>query len=188
MNLVGGKNKEKVEKFFFLVKINKFHTDLWNFWTKFFWFLGISEENINNNEMSGFFSLDRHLLAKYPIYSAIIKFRSINESTINKNEGQASLLTLIFYLHVTPSFFLNQAYSESGLRLLLMLQYEKKCNLTLAMSPTCHSNNTLAICWHEFFWECSQSQLAQCKIYRSSMGLSVSSYRSPRVAFVKIDF
>ncbi len=26
----------------------------------------------------------------------------------------------------------------------------KKCNLTLAMSPTCHSNNTLLICRHEF--------------------------------------
>ncbi len=27
----------------------------------------------------------------------------------------------------------------------------KKCKLTLAMSPTCHSNNALFICWHEFF-------------------------------------
>ncbi len=26
----------------------------------------------------------------------------------------------------------------------------KKCNLMLAMSPTCHSNNALIICWHEF--------------------------------------
>ena len=27
------------------------------------------------------------------------------------------------------------------------------------MSPTCHSNNTLLICWHEFFLECSQQQV-----------------------------
>ncbi len=33
---------------------------------------------------------------------------------------------------------------------------KKKCNLTLAMSPTCHSNNTLLICWYEFFLECTQ--------------------------------
>ena len=26
----------------------------------------------------------------------------------------------------------------------------KKCNLTLAMSPTCHSNNTITICWMNF--------------------------------------
>ncbi len=32
----------------------------------------------------------------------------------------------------------------------------KKCNLTLAISPTCHSNNALPICHHEFFLECSQ--------------------------------
>ncbi len=32
--------------------------------------------------------------------------------------------------------------------------YEKKCNLTLAMSPTCHSNNSLLICSNEFFLEC----------------------------------
>ena len=32
---------------------------------------------------------------------------------------------------------------------------KKKCNLTLAMSPTCHGNNALHICWHEFL-ECSQ--------------------------------
>ncbi len=25
----------------------------------------------------------------------------------------------------------------------------KKCNLTLAMSPNCHSNNAFIICWHE---------------------------------------
>ena len=35
----------------------------------------------------------------------------------------------------------------------------KKCNLTLAMSPTFHSNNTLLICWHEFFLGCSQYQV-----------------------------
>ncbi len=35
----------------------------------------------------------------------------------------------------------------------------KKCNLTLAMSPTCHSNNTLLICWQEFFgWSQHQDQ------------------------------
>ncbi len=36
---------------------------------------------------------------------------------------------------------------------------KEKCNLTLAMSPTCHSNNTLFICWHLFFLECSQQQI-----------------------------
>ena len=64
----------------------------------------------------------------------------------------------------------------------------KKCNLALAMSPTCHSNNTIAISWHEFVWECSQAQLAQCQIYKSSMVLSVGSYISQRVALVKLDF
>ncbi len=39
----------------------------------------------------------------------------------------------------------------------------KKCNLTLAMSPTCHINNTIIVCWRKFFWECSQSELAQCQ-------------------------
>ena len=29
----------------------------------------------------------------------------------------------------------------------------KKCNLTLTMSPSCQSENTKPICWHEFFWE-----------------------------------
>ncbi len=28
---------------------------------------------------------------------------------------------------------------------------KKKCNLTLPMSPTCQCNNTIPICWHEFF-------------------------------------
>ncbi len=28
----------------------------------------------------------------------------------------------------------------------LFVQNLKKCNLTLAMSPTCHSNNTTTIC------------------------------------------
>ncbi len=34
---------------------------------------------------------------------------------------------------------------------LLEDQNLKKCNLTLAMSPTCHNNNTSFICWHDFF-------------------------------------
>ncbi len=29
-------------------------------------------------------------------------------------------------------------------------QNKKKCNLTLAMSPTCHCNNTLLLCWHDY--------------------------------------
>ncbi len=33
---------------------------------------------------------------------------------------------------------------------------KEKCNLTLAMSPTCHCNNALLICRHVFFLECSQ--------------------------------
>ncbi len=33
---------------------------------------------------------------KLGLYSAIIKFRSVNESIFKKNEAQASLLTLIF--------------------------------------------------------------------------------------------
>ncbi len=47
------------------------------------------------------------------------------------------------------------------------LWYLKKCNLTLAMSPTCHNNNALLMCWHEFFrvlsstgtsiWACSDN-------------------------------
>ncbi len=33
---------------------------------------------------------------KMGLYSAIIKFRSINESILKKKEAQASLMTLIF--------------------------------------------------------------------------------------------
>ena len=63
----------------------------------------------------------------------------------------------------------------------------KKCNLTLAISPTWHSNNTITICWCEFFWECSQSHLAQCQIYKRSMVLSASSYKTPRVPLMDLD-
>ncbi len=35
----------------------------------------------------------------------------------------------------------------------------KKCNLTLAIGPTCHISNTFFICQHEFFLECSQLQV-----------------------------
>ncbi len=59
------------------------------------------------------------------------------------------------------------------------------------MSPNSHSNNIITICLHKYFWECSQSQLAQCQTYRSSMVLSVSSYKPPGVALawlVKLDF
>ncbi len=31
-----------------------------------------------------------------------------------------------------------------------LMDFIEKCNLTLAMSPTCHSNNALIICWHDF--------------------------------------
>ena len=33
---------------------------------------------------------------------------------------------------------------------------KQKCNLTMAMSPTCHSNKTLLICRHDFFLGCSE--------------------------------
>ncbi len=49
---------------------------------------------------------------KLSLFSAIIKFRSVNMSIFKKNEAQASHLTLIFWpqCHTLASFFLNQAY------------------------------------------------------------------------------
>ncbi len=61
----------------------------------------------------------------------------------------------------------------------------KKCNLTLAMSPTCNSNNTITICWDDFFWECSESIGWVPNIRKQH---SVSYYKSIRVAPVKLDF
>ncbi len=64
----------------------------------------------------------------------------------------------------------------------------KKCNLTLAMSLTCHSDKIITICWREFFWECSQSQLAQCQIHRSDCGRVSDSYLQCflRYEFIKV--
>ncbi len=73
-----------------------------------------------------------------------------------------------------------------------VLQHEKKnnnkkCILTLAMSPTCHSNNTITICWHEFFRECSQSQFGSVPNIQKQHGFIFSSYKFQRVASVKLD-
>ena len=58
------------------------------------------------------YSMDRHLLVKYPNYvhqagHFDIKFRSLNQSIFKKNEAQASFLTLIFLppCHTVASFF-----------------------------------------------------------------------------------
>ena len=61
------------------------------------------------------------------------------------------------FMHVTDTLIGNPKGLlgwQVGVR-----QLGKKCNLTLAMSPTCHSNNTFFICWHGFFLECSQYEL-----------------------------
>ncbi len=75
---------------------------------------------------------------KLGVYSAIIKFRSVNESIFKKNEAQASLLTLIFWppCHTLASFFLNQAYTREGpVRCLLKGRNEWSCKMWTSPPP-----------------------------------------------------
>ncbi len=147
-----------------------------------------------------------HLIKQPPLTSELV---DLTQFLINLTWSQwithsQTLFTALLFILFTESFYLARhlqpmtglqsiCHSIKQMTMTLLLQCEKilvlslkKCNLTLAMSPTCHSNNTIIVCWHELFWECSQSQFAQCQIYRSSMVLSVSFCKSPRVASVRL--
>ena len=62
--------------------------------------------------------------------------------------------------------------------------YVIKCNLTLAMSPIFNSNNTITICWHKFFLECSLGGLEICQKSLSFLAIILSEIW----IFVQCDF